>query len=776
MPNLILSHARLLHVPILAAVLLAAGCTPTGTDDAETTRAPRAPGTERMVRRLATIIDNMPVMSNYFMNRERLAHLRTLEIPTDPQDRVRAELELANELLRAGYSQEAAERFAATLEEVTRDPSPHPDGLRDRIRSALATSYLRIAEQENCIERHGVDSCLMPIRGDGVHARERGSRAAKAVLAGMLEEDPADLTNLWIYNLVAMTLSEYPDDVPEKWLIPPETFASDNDVGRFYDMAPRVGLDAMGLAGGSVVEDFDGDGDLDVMASSWGISDQMRYFRNEPGADHRVAFEERTREAGLEGLVGGLNMIHADVDNDGDADVLVLRGAWMSRYGRHPNSLLLNDGHGFFEDVTDAAGLLSFHPTQAATWGDYDNDGWLDLYIGNESRGEAGRTASRAAAAGEVHRCELYRNNGPDADGLVTFTEVAKEAGVEAAGLVKGVAWGDYDNDGRLDLFVSRMSGHNLLYHNQGPGENGPGENGRPTFVEVGEEAGIGLPVDSFPTWFFDYDNDGWLDILAAGFATDFLDARANAVVEDYLGRPVEDGLVHLFRNNHDGTFTDVSEAVRVDHPMLVMGANYGDIDNDGWLDLYFGTGAPDYRALVPNRMFRNAEGKVFQDISTSGGFGHLQKGHGISFADIDNDGDQDVFAVMGGAFSGDVFHNVLFVNPGHGNSWVTLRLEGVRSNRAAVGGRIRVEAETPEGRRAVHVLVSTGGSFGSSSLQQEIGLGNATAIRAVEVWWPGGDKQIFDNVPIERVVRLREGDPEPVVVELERLSLPEGP
>ncbi|MCP3912411.1 MAG: CRTAC1 family protein, partial [Actinomycetia bacterium] len=334
---------------------------------------------------------------------------------------------------------------------------------------------------------------------------------------------------------------------------------------------------------------------------------------------------------------------------------------------------------------------------------------------------------------------------------------MAKEAGVEAAGLVKGVAWGDYDNDGRLDLYVSRMRQRNLLYHNQGPGENGPGENGRPTFVEVGEEAGIGMPVDSFPTWFFDYDNDGWLDILAAGFATDFIDARANSVVEDYLGYPVEDGLVHLFRNDHDGTFTDVSEAVGVDHPMLVMGANYGDLDNDGWLDLYFGTGAPDYRALVPNRMFRNAGGEVtpeggkrhvFQDVTTSGGFGHLQKGHGISFADVDNDGDQDVFAVMGGAFSGDVFHNVLFANPGRGNSWVTLRLEGVKSNRAAIGGRIRVEAETPEGRRDVHVLVSTGGSFGSSSLRQEIGLGNATAIRAVEVWWPGGDKQIFDNVP----------------------------
>ena len=167
------------------------------------------------------------------------------------------------------------------------------------------------------------------------------------------------------------------------------------------------------------------------------------------------------------------------------------------------------------------------------------------------------------------------------------------------------------------------------------------------------------------------------------------------------------------------------------------MGANFGDLDNDGWLDFYLGTGDPSLSTLIPNRMFRNADGKFFQDVTTSGGFGHIQKGHGISFADFDNDGDQDIYEVMGGAYAGDNYRNVLFLNPGHGNHWITLKLEGIRSNRAAMGARIRVTVQTAQGERSIYKTVSTGGSFGASPLRQEIGLGQAKAIRSVEIFWP---------------------------------------
>src|SRR6185503_7262564 len=201
-----------------------------------------------------------------------------------------------------------------------------------------------------------------------------------------------------------------------------------------------------------------------------------------------------------------------------------------------------------------------------------------------------------------------------------------------------------------------------------------------------------------------------------------------------------------LYRNNHDGTFTDMAHALHLDHPMLGMGMNFGDLDNDGWLDVYVGTGNPALSTLVPNKMFRNDGAKRFQDVTTSGGFGHVQKGHGVAWGDIDGDGDQDLSVELGAVWPGDRARNALFVNPGHGRHWITLRLEGTKSNRAAVGARIQVVAATAAGERSIHLTEGTGGSFGSSSLQQEIGLGDAKSIRKIEIRWPSGLVETLDG------------------------------
>jgi hypothetical protein len=172
--------------------------------------------------------------------------------------------------------------------------------------------------------------------------------------------------------------------------------------------------------------------------------------------------------------------------------------------------------------------------------------------------------------------------------------------------------------------------------------------------------------------------------------------------------------------------------------------------------------------------MFRNAEGKVFQDVTTSGGFGHLQKGHGIAFADIDNDGDQDVYEDMGGAYQGDTYRNVLFENPGHGNRWITLKLEGVKSNRSAIGARIKITTQTGAGERTIYKTVCSGGSFGASPLRQEVGLGQAKAIKSIEIFWPPtGQTQNFKDVPMEQFWRIREGDPGLERMELKSFKFP---
>jgi hypothetical protein len=461
---------------------------------------------------------------------------------------------------------------------------------------------------------------------------------------------------------------------------------------------------------------------------------------------------ERTEEAGLGPVTGGLNIMQTDYNNDGLPDVFVLRGGWLGKEGRHPNSLLRNNGDGTFADVTEEAGLLSFHPTQAATWFDFNNDGWLDLFIANESY------------LTDTNVCELFRNNG---DG--TFTECAGPSGVARIGFFKGVTSGDYNNDGRPDLFLSNREGSTLLLRNDGPAGASAGPGALWHFTDVTATAGVSVSEGTFSTWFFDYDNDGQLDLLVCGYSiTDVGDVAA-----DYLGLKTSGAKAHLFHNNGDGTFTDVSVSAKVSRVIHGMGANFGDLDNDGWLDFYAGTGDPNLATIIPNRMFRNAGGKLFQEVTTSGGFGHLQKGHGVSFADIDNDGDQDVYEVMGGAYAGDNYRNALFLNPGHGNHWLGLKLVGTRSNRAAIGARIKVVARTAAGTRNIYKTVNSGGSFGSSPLRQQIGLEQASSIERVEVYWPvTGQTQVIRGLERDCFYQLREEAAEAVPLRLAAIAL----
>jgi hypothetical protein len=191
------------------------------------------------------------------------------------------------------------------------------------------------------------------------------------------------------------------------------------------------------------------------------------------------------------------------------------------------------------------------------------------------------------------------------------------------------------------------------------------------------------------------------------------------------------------------------------------MGSNFGDIDNDGFLDIYLGSGASPYTAVVPSVLLRNREGKSFVDVTESAGTGELHKGHGVAFADMDRDGDEDILTVVGGATPGDSHAFRFFENPGSGNNndWINVRLVGVKTNRAAIGARITVTVESEDpGTRSIYRTVSSGGSFGASPLEQHIGLGKSARITNLEVWWPTSNtRQTFLNVGKNQFIEIKE-------------------
>ena len=685
---------------------------------------------------------------NPFDNAARLkAVQQRLSQNIHPAERFKAEALLASLWLNAGEPEKAV-LLSSNLLAIASTPSS--DITLDwssyhQLAMLEAMAYLRLGEVENCLDHHNPESCLIPISPQARHGQPRGATNAEAIFLELAKHDTNDLSSRWLLNVAAMTLGHYPDSVPAPLRIPPSVFRSEFPEKKFPEVAAQVGLAEDGLAGGTIAEDFDGDGLLDVFLTSWSLSDQCHFFKN-MGNGH---FEDRTSQAGLTGITGGLNVMQGDYNNDGFPDIYITRGAWIGEFGKLPDSLLRNNGDGTFSDVTEEVGLLSFHPDLSAVWFDANNDGWLDLLVGNETRNPT-----------NPHPCELFLN-----DGKGHFKECAMAAGVNVRSFVRGVTAGDFDNDGWPDLYISCLFSDNILLHNDGrSGTNkAPGVH----FTAVTSRAGVAAPLHSFPTWFFDYDNDGWLDIFTCGYGVDDAfstsaavgNASLHEVVADKLGLPSKGTRPALYHNNHNGTFTDVGREMNLDHILLAMGSNFGDLDNDGWLDFYLGTGSPYIGMLIPNEMFRNDGGKRFQNVTTAGGFGHLQKGHAIAFADLNNDGQQDVVLNVGGAFAGDNYYDALFANPGHTNHWLCLKLIGRQSNRSAIGARIKVVARTGEGAREIHRVVGSGGSFGSSPLRQEIGLGPASGIDRVEVWWPvTGKTNIVKGFEMDRFYELTEG------------------
>jgi hypothetical protein len=662
--------------------------------------------------------------------------------PETKADVARLNLIIGSLNMYEGRFTEAAARFEASLKAFP----DAPELIKANMEAMIGVAALRRGETENCVACRNEASCIFPLAPAAFHRKTAGSREAIRRFTAYLAKRPEDLGVRWLLNVAYMTVGEYPDRVPPEHLIPLEPFRSKIDIGRFVNVAARVGLDARGpnMAGGCIVDDFDGDGRLDVFTSTSNPRSGPSLFLNRGDG----TFEDRTERAALAAQVAALNAKQADYDNDGRLDILLMRGAW--ELPRRP-SLLRNTGDGSFEDVTVASGLAAPIATQGGAWGDYDNDGWLDLYLPGEYNPKRPDPDPR-------NRGKLYHNN---RDG--TFTDVAASAGVLNEGFGKGSDWGDYDNDGDLDLYVSNLGQPNRLYRNNGDG----------TFTDVAPQLGVTEPIHSFACWWWDYDNDGRLDLFVCPYS-----AHLSEIIRSHLGLETTGERPRLYHNEGSEGFRDVTRAAGLDRVLVPMGSNFGDLDNDGFLDMYLGTGRPPYMYLDPNVMFKNVGGTRFEDVTTSTGTGHLQKGHGIAFADWDRDGDADVFLESGGATPGDMASNLLFQNPGHGNHWLNVRLIGVTTNRSALGARIHLQVREDDGSRSLrslHRVVTSGSSFGGNPLATTIGLGRARGIATLTVHWPASKtEQVFHDIPMDRAIEISEAETSYRTLDWAPIPLPE--
>jgi len=589
------------------------------------------------------------------------------------------------------------------------------------LNEALGVTYLHLAEMENGSYRgSGTIDFFPPIDPHAHFAKQDNAKLAIQYFLRYLEHNPDDREVKWLLNLAYQMLGEYPAGVPAKYLVAEKGYDSRESVGRFKDVAPAEGLNLFLAAGGVVVDDFENNGLLDIIVLSMYACDSPHYLHNNGDG----TWSDRTAQAGLSNQLGALQIVAADYNNDGCLDFLLLRGGWEFPMRR---SLMRNNCDGTFTDVTQQSGLEdTVTASQTAAWADIDNDGYLDLFVGSEKG-----------------RSQLFHNKG---DG--TFEDISHAAGIDELTFAKGVTAGDYDKDGYVDFFVSVFNGTKHLYHN----------NHNLTFTDVAKQAGLEDSTYSFSTWFFDYDNDGWPDIFMTGYNINSIDN----VLRSYEGQTVPEAsrnTLKLFRNLHNGTFQDVTAQVGLDRIFMPMGSNFGDIDNDGFLDIYLGMGNPSFVSLMPHVLLHNKEGKSFVDVTASSGTGEIHKGHGIAFADLERRGQEDIIAEIGGAVPSDRHTLRLFRNPGNDNDWINVKLIGVKSNRSAIGAEIKVTVENDNhGSRSVYRTVGENSSFGGNPLEQHIGLGHGARILSIDTWWPAtSTRQHFTDVDKNQFIAIKE-------------------
>ena len=445
----------------------------------------------------------------------------------------------------------------------------------------------------------------------------------------------------------------------------------------FVDIAPENGMTENRPTHGVAIGDYNNDGYQDVLLSNCGKN--SLYQNDGKGHFSNVGVEVRLLDDH-----DSWGCIFADFNNDGFSDIYITN-SWAN------NVLYLNTRNGFFANISTIAGVNDPNRGWGAAFADYDNDGMLDIYLSNDDHGKN----------------ILYKNSGQN-----KFTDVTDEAGVGSDGNNAGVTFGDYDNDGDVDLFVTNREGNSNLYRNNGDG----------TFTDVGIQANVAQSDQASGCVFGDYDNDGFVDLLIARAGSD--------------NSPI------LYHNNGDGTFTDLTQLANLSKHMDCRSGVFLDYDNDGFLDIYITAFGADY-------IFHNNGDGTFSEANIDAAIEDNWEGVGAAWFDYDLDGDLDLFVCND---SDDP--NVFYENQGTPNNWLIIKPQGVISNREGIGARIRVVSESFSQIREI----TAGSGLGSqNALYAPFGLGKDSNVDSVIIRWPSGIRQILTKVAINQYLTVIE-------------------
>ncbi len=554
---------------------------------------------------------------------------------------------------------------------------------------------------------------------DSAVANFRAGRFREAISDSVasLSSDPSSRrAQYWLW-LAAQKLGGYPEEVPRSMRVEVKAGRHEPSV-QFEDVAAKIGLDKTAGGRGTAVFDLDADGCLDlVIASAHG---GCSVYRNRGDG----TFEDVSVGSGLDECVNAFAIAVGDYNNDGFDDLFITRLGFYCG----DSVLYRNNGDGTFTDVTRESGTFCWGPGFSAHWVDYDCDGWLDLFVCNNLGGLFDRSLPD----------RLFHNNG---DG--TFTEVTSEAGITSNSPTIGACWGDYNNDGYPDLFVSSALGHSKLYRNNGDG----------TFIDVTDKAGLERVVLGTVAFWCDYDNDGWLDLVQCTWSPE------NQVLDTLFNGegPAQGRPMRVYHNNRDGSFTLKTRALGLTGCFGTMSGTFGDFNNDGFVDFLLGNGDPHMNRTEPPTIleFDESIGR-YRNVTFAAGLPFTGKGHGANMADLGGDGRLSLIMASGGAYPGDLLTTSVFRPKSLPGNYLNVRLTGTGSNRNAIGARVHLHAAG----RSVHHLVSGGSGFGCLPFEQHFGLGKLTRVDALEIWWPSGLKQRLENLPFNTTIGIIEEQP----------------